>query len=119
MLAGVLHSGTPGILASAIMLMMYGVGSVLAYVNFLALRQAATPAPLLGRMTSTMRWLVLLPAGPGALIGGWLGDRAGLHATLILTGVIGLLLAALAARSQVLRNARQMPQPEPEPAAPA
>ena len=101
------------------MLMMYGVGSVLAYVNFLALRQAATPAPLLGRMTSTMRWLVLLPAGPGALIGGWLGDRAGLHATLILTGVIGLLLAALAARSQVLRNARQMPQPEPEPAAPA
>ena len=25
-------------------------------------------------MTSTMRWLILLPAGPGALVGGWLGD---------------------------------------------
>lgn len=113
LLAGLLHSGTAGIVAFAGMLLLYGVGSVLAYVNFLALRQAATPAPLLGRMTSTMRWLVLLPAGPGALIGGWLGDRAGLHATLVLVGVTGLLLAALAARSQVLRDARQMPEPEP------
>jgi uncharacterized membrane protein YeaQ/YmgE (transglycosylase-associated protein family) len=36
-----------------------------------------TPAPLLGRMTSTMRWLILLPAGPGALLGGWIGSMLG------------------------------------------
>ena len=34
---------------------------------------------MLGRMTSTMRWLILLPAGPGALLGGWLGEHLGLR----------------------------------------
>jgi hypothetical protein len=53
--------------AFALMLLLFGVGAVLIFINFLALRQAVTPAPLLGRMTSTMRWLILLPAGPGAL----------------------------------------------------
>ena len=59
----------------AAMLMMFGVGAVLIFITFLAMRQAVTPAPLLGRMTSTMRWLILLPAGPGALLGGWLGEH--------------------------------------------
>ena len=49
---------------------------MLIFINFLALRQAVTPAPLLGRMTSTMRWLILMPAGPGALLGGWLGEHS-------------------------------------------
>jgi hypothetical protein len=45
-----------------------------------------TPAPLLGRMTSTMRWLILLPAGPGAIIGGWLGEHVSLRASLVFAG---------------------------------
>jgi hypothetical protein len=45
-------------------------GAVLIFINFLALRQAVTPEPLLGRMTSTMRWLILLPAAPGRVAGG-------------------------------------------------
>ena len=69
-----------GVAAFALMLMLFGVGAVLIFINFLALRQAVTPAPLLGRMTSTMRWLILLPAGPGALLGGWLGEHVGLRA---------------------------------------
>ena len=40
-------------------------GAVLIFINFLALRQSVTPAPLLGRMTSTMRWLTLCPPGRG------------------------------------------------------
>ena len=47
------------------MLTAFGAGATLVFITFLALRQAATPAPLLGRMTSTMRWLILLPAAPG------------------------------------------------------
>jgi MFS family permease len=89
-----------------------GFASVLLYVNFLALRQAATPAPLLGRMTSTMRWLVLLPAGPGALAGGWSGGRWGLEATLALAGGVALLLALLAWCRPAIRQARQLPEPE-------
>jgi hypothetical protein len=57
-------------------------GAVLIFINFLALRQAVTPGPLLGRMTATMRWLTLLAAGPGALLGGWLGEHVGLRAAL-------------------------------------
>ena len=34
----------------ALMLFMFGVGAVFLFINFLALRQAVTPAPLLGRM---------------------------------------------------------------------
>ena len=61
-----------GVAAFGLALFAFGVGAVLIFINFLSLRQAVTPGPLLGRMTSTMRWLILIPAGPGALIGGWL-----------------------------------------------
>ena len=71
---------------------------MLIFINFLALRQAVTPAPLLGRMTSTMRWLILLPAGPGALLGGWLGEHVGLRAVAGLRRRRALLLALAAWR---------------------
>jgi hypothetical protein len=46
-------------------------------------------------MTSTMRWLILLPAGPGALVGGWLGEHLGLRAALAFAGAGALLLVAV------------------------
>ncbi len=98
-----------GVLLFALMLMMFGVGAVLIFINFLALRQAVTPAPLLGRMTSTMRWLILLPAGPGALLGGWLGEHIGLRATLTVAGVTVLLVAVAAWRQPVIRATRALP----------
>jgi len=110
LLAGLLAEGPWGIAAFALMLVCFGIGGVLSFINFLSLRQAVTPEPLLGRMTSTMRWLILIPAGPGALFGGWLGEVAGLRAPLVFSGVAGLLLAALAWRSEVLRGARRLPQ---------
>jgi MFS family permease len=94
------------------MLFTFGIGAVLIFINFLAMRQAVTPEPLLGRMTSTMRWLILLPAGPGALIGGWLGEHMGLRAALVFAGVGGLLLAALAAWLSTIRQVRVLPEPE-------
>jgi MFS family permease len=101
-----------GVFAFALMLMMFGVGAVLIFINFLALRQAVTPEPLLGRMTSTMRWLILLPAGPGALLGGWLGERYGLRASLGFAGVTALLLALFASRWRVIRRVKVLPTPE-------
>jgi MFS family permease len=100
-----------GIAAFAAMLALFGVGAVLVFINFLALRQAVTPEPLLGRMTSTMRWLILIPAGPGALLGGWLGEHVGLRSALLFAGAGALLLAALAWRSTVIRSVRQLPRP--------
>jgi predicted MFS family arabinose efflux permease len=101
--------GQLGIAAFAVMLFLYGVGAVFIFINFLALRQAVTPAPLLGRMTSTMRWLILLPAGPGAVFGGWVGELFGLRATLLFSGACTLLMAAVAWRQPVIRTLRKLP----------
>jgi MFS family permease len=101
--------GEVGVAAFAVMLFLYGVGAVLIFINFLALRQAVTPAPMLGRMTSTMRWLILLPAGPGAVFGGWLGELFGLRATLFFSGAGVLLLALAAWRQPVIRALHTLP----------
>jgi MFS family permease len=101
-----------GIAGFAFMLFMFGIGAVFLFINFLALRQAVTPAPMLGRMTSTMRWLILLPAGPGALIGGWLGEHAGLRAALVFAGTTALALAFVAWRQPIIRATRVLPKPD-------
>jgi MFS family permease len=101
--------GTIGIACYALMLFLFGVGAVFIFINFLSLRQAVTPAPMLGRMTSTMRWLILLPAGPGALIGGWLGEHVGLRSALAFAGGTALLLTALVWRHPVIRSVRSLP----------
>jgi len=101
-----------GVFAFALTLMLFGIGAVFVFINFLGLRQAVTPEPLLGRMTSTMRWLILIPAGPGALIGGWLGEHIGLRAALGFAGGCALLLAFAAWHVSVIRRVRQLPQAE-------
>jgi MFS family permease len=98
--------------AFGLMLFLFGVGAVLIFINFLSLRQAVTPEPLLGRMTSTMRWLILLPAGPGAVIGGALGEHVSLRAALVFAGVGALLVAAAAWQHGLLRGVRSLPKPE-------
>lgn len=100
-----------GVVSFGLMLFAFGVGAVLIFINFLSLRQAVTPAPMLGRMTSTMRWLILLPAGPGALIGGWLGEHVGLRSALGFSGAGACLLALLAWRHEVIRGVRELPKP--------
>ncbi len=106
-----------GVFAFSLMLAMFGLGAVLIFINFLALRQAVTPEPLLGRMTSTMRWLILIPAGPGALLGGWLGEHLGLRHALGFAGLAALALAFVAWRLPVIREVKVLPVAErPEPA---
>lgn len=112
-ISAVAPASAVGVAAFAAMLLLSGVGAVLLFINFLALRQAVTPAPLLGRMTTTMRWLILLPAGPGALIGGWLGEHLGLRTALAFGGVTALVLAYAAWRHPLLRGTRVLPAPAP------
>ncbi len=110
-LAALAPASAFGVAVFAAMLMLFGIGAVLIFISFLALRQAVTPAPLLGRMTSTMRWLTLLPAGPGALLSGWLGEHLGLRVALGFAGVSGLALAYFAWRRPIIRNTRVLPTP--------
>ncbi len=103
-----------GVIAFAGMLMAFSTGAVFIFINFLALRQAVTPEPLLGRMTSTMRWLTLLAAAPGALLGGWLGEHVGLRASLGFAGGVCLLLALVAWRLPMVRSLQRLPEAERE-----
>ena len=99
-----------GIAAFVVTLVCFGAGAVLIFINFLALRQAVTPEPLLGRMTSTMRWLTIIPAAPGALLGGYLGEHFGLRVALAFAGCSALMLAFWAWRHPVIRSIRTLPQ---------
>jgi MFS family permease len=110
--------GGIGVAAYALMLMCYGFGAVLITINFIALRQSVTPGHLLGRMTTTMRWLILLPAGPGALLGGWLGEHWGLRAALGFAGITALVLTGVARRLAVIRNMTVLPTLKAEAIAP-
>lgn len=103
-----------GVAAFALMLMSFATGAVFIFINFLALRQAVTPEPLLGRMTSTMRWLTLLAAAPGALLGGWLGEYVGLRSALGFAGGVSVLLVVVAWRLPLIRELKALPQPEQE-----
>ena len=100
-----------GVVLFGFMLTCFSGGATLMFVNFLSLRQAVTPEPLLGRMTSTMRWLILIGAGPGALLGGYIGEHVGLRASLACAGFGALVLTLFAWRSTVMMGTRSLPSP--------
>ena len=100
-----------GVVFFGFMLTCFSGGATLIFVNFLSLRQAVTPEPLLGRMTSTMRWLILIGAAPGALIGGYVGEHIGLRASLALAGVGAVVLTWCAWKSEVMMGTRTLPKP--------
>ena len=104
-------ASTLGSIIFGFMLTCFSAGATVIFVNFLSLRQSVTPEPLLGRMTSTMRWLILIGAGPGALIGGYVGEHVNLRASLALAGVGGVLLTVFAYRSALLMGTRVLPKP--------
>ena len=101
-----------GVVFFGFMLTCFSGGATLIFVNFLSLRQAVTPEPLLGRMTSTMRWLILIGAAPGALIGGYVGEHFGLRTSLALAGVGAIVLTWFAWKSQVMMGTRSLPKTE-------
>lgn len=99
-----------GVACFVFMLVCFGFGAVMIFINFLSLRQAVTPEPLLGRMTSTMRWLILLPSIPGALLGGWLGEHVGLRTALATGGIGALALAIVGWRATRLPRQVHLPR---------
>ena len=53
--------------------------------------------------------LILIPAGPGALLGGWLGQHFGLRVALAFAGSAAVALSVVASRLRVIRSVKTLP----------
>ncbi len=93
-------------------LFLLDLAAMIFFINYLSLRQAATPDRLLGRVTATMICLTVATAPLGGLAGGWVGDHFGLRAAMLLAGVGALLLAPLVTLLSPLARMRELPQPQ-------
>ena len=102
-------SGWPAAIKLGAALFVFDFSATLFGIHYMSLRQAITPDALLGRMTATMRFLALVAAPFGALFGGALGEWLGLSGTILLVGVLGLLLSAVALGWTPVRRVRQLP----------
>jgi MFS family permease len=79
-------------------------------INQVSLRQAITQPRMQGRMNATMRFIVWGTIPLGSIIGGALGNVIGLHAT-IWVGAIGGLIAFIPVTLSSVRQLRTMPEP--------
>ncbi|WP_035812440.1 MFS transporter [Jiangella gansuensis] len=70
------------------------LGQIVYAITSLSLRQRLCPDRLLGRVTATMRFLIMAAFPLGALAGGVLGDTLGLRPALWVCGVVVLLAPA-------------------------
>lgn len=84
-------------LAGAAMFLV-DAGVTIYSINYLALRQMLTPDDMLGRMTSTMRFLTVSAAALGSLLSGYGADRFGLTPMLAALGLAGIAAAWLSRR---------------------
>lgn len=121
MLAGVLGTGVAWLVlaaaaggplvASAVFglgLFMLDFSAMVFFINYLTLRQAATPDALLGRVVATMICLTVAAAPLGGLAGGWVAEHLGLRATLLISGLGVIALVPLVAWTSPLMRLRAL-----------
>jgi MFS family permease len=100
----------------AVGLGLFGFGASLLFIHFLALRQSVTPEHLLGRMTSTMRFLIIALAPLGSLMGGALAEVFGLRTAIAVAAGGAFALYFGARQLQALMAIRDLPSAYGEPA---
>jgi MFS family permease len=88
-----------------------GWGGVSWNINQVSLRQAITPARMQGRMNASMRFIVWGTIPIGSTVGAVLGQLIGLHET-IWIGAIGGLLAFVPVALSPVRTLVRMPEAE-------
>ncbi|MBX3454793.1 MFS transporter [Ferrovibrio sp.] len=112
-LPGVIASGNSMVLVGAGFL-LFGFGPMLWTISQNSLRQALVPVQLIGR-ASAIQQVVSLGMRPlGALVGGWVGGRWGLEATIWL-GALGFVVQFLMIAFSAMPGLASLPEPEPVP----
>ena len=96
----------PGLALSAF---LGGFCGVAWNINQVSLRQAITPQRMQGKMNATMRFIVWGTMPIGAIIGGALGQTIGLHET-IWVGALGGLIAFIPVTLSPVRHLVTMPE---------
>jgi MFS family permease len=96
------------LIAGGVLLSFTGVVYNVTQVSF---RQRLCPPALLGRMNSSVRFIVWGTLPLGGLLGGWLGTSLGIVPTLWIA-VVGTALAALPVALSPLMRLRGLPVPE-------
>jgi hypothetical protein len=126
MLAGVLGTGVAWLVLGAasggelVASTVFGLGlfmldfcAMVFFINYLTLRQAATPDALLGRVVATMICLTIAMAPLGGLAGGWIAEHLGLRATLLISGLGVIALVPLVACTSPLMRLRAIAEAPP------
>jgi predicted MFS family arabinose efflux permease len=96
-----LWSGNHPRVTLAASLFIFNVGQSAFGVNMQTTRQLVTPASLMGRMDTTMRLCFTGMSSLGALAGGFIGSRFGLHGSIVF-GIAGLFVTAIGLRTSPL-----------------
>lgn len=92
----------------AVSAMATSFGAVVYNINQVSLRQALTPGRLLGRMNASVRFLIWGTLPLGALAGGFVGSRWGLHATMWI-GALGGITSVLWLLLSPVKSLREAP----------
>ncbi|GAA5074775.1 MFS transporter [Streptomyces similanensis] len=114
-------AGGPRPVALGLLLLSFfigGVGTMVANIQVVSLRQTITPNAMLGRMNASYRFLSWGVVPLGALLGGWLGDSIGLRPSLFV-GAAGLFASALWIVFSPIRAMSELPPPADDMAADA
>ncbi len=90
-------------------LAFFGFGASLLFIHFLALRQSVTPDHLLGRMTNTMRFLIIAGAPVGSFLGGAIAQAYSERAAIAAASAGALLLWVFASRIKLLMEIKALP----------
>ena len=88
-------------------------GALTFTIGNATLRQLTVPSEILGRVTSSMRLLVWIAQPIAALLGGWLGSRAGLHRALWIGAIGALTTAPIPLLASGLLSIRRVPDASP------
>jgi MFS family permease len=100
------QAGTPTALAYGVVTFFLDMGALLFFMPYISLRQRVTPDALLGRMTSTMRFLGVAGGPAGALLAGAVAERYGVRAALGGVAAGGVVLAVAMVFGTQLRHVK-------------
>ena len=99
-------SAAATVFAYGVVVFFLDLGALLFFMPYISLRQRVTPDALLGRMTSTMRFVTAASAPFGALLAGAIGEQYGVRVALGGVAVGGVILAVAMVCGTRLRHVK-------------